>query len=100
MRKCYTCYYMSRTTLSCDYCLIEGKLRGTPVEQCDKYKRRDGPPIDPIIFEIESLYYKGQSDRAIARQLGISRYTVYTWRTAYGLEAKGDSLRGRPRKER
>ena len=100
MRKCYLCYYSSRVTLTCDYCLIEKKSRGTPVEMCDKYKPRKSEPIDPYAFEIEELYYKGMSDRAIARQLGISRYKVYTWRTAYGLEPKGEASRGRPRKER
>ena len=91
---------MSRVTLSCDYCLIQKQLRGCPVENCTKFKPRTGKPIDPKTIEMEALYYQNFSDRAIARKLGVSRYMVYTWRASYGLEPRGESQRGRPRKER
>lgn len=67
-------------------------------KECSGFKERIGEAISPHVLEIEKLYYKGCSDRKIARTLGISRYSVYTWRNSQGLEAIGDEQRGRPKK--
>jgi hypothetical protein len=66
--------------------------------ECSGFKQRTGPAISPNILEIEELYYKGLSDRAISRKLGINRYAVYSWRISQGLEPNGNDLRGRPKK--
>lgn len=79
--------------------LIEGHSRGCNPEGCIRFKERADGYIDPNLLAIEKLYYSGYSDRSIAKELGITRYTVYTWRTAQGLEPKGEALRGRPKKE-
>lgn len=96
---CYKCHYRSRATLSCDYILMEGKSRGCAAENCDKFKERSGCFIDPKLINIERMYYSGYSDRRIASYLGVSRYSVYTWRRAQSLEPNGFRQRGRPKKE-
>jgi len=95
--ECYKCQYRSRSTLTCDYILIEGRSRACSPENCDKFKMRTGEYINPKLIQIEKLYYSDYSDRRISRELNISRYTVYTWRQSQGLEAKGISQRGRPK---
>lgn len=95
---CYKCRYRSRTTLSCDYILMEGHSRGCSAKDCNKYKEKAENFIDPNLILIEKLYYSDCSDREIARKLKISRYSVYTWRKTQGLEPKGCMKRGRPKK--
>ena len=99
MAECYKCYYRSRLTLTCDFYLIHGYRKSKPAAECIDFKPRVSGDLDPHILDMERLYYKGLSDRGIARNLGISRYKVYTWRTCYGLPANGEAQRGRPRKE-
>ena len=98
MQECYKCFYRSRVTLSCDYYMLTGTRVVKSEFSCSGFKEREGESICPHVLEIEMLYYKGLSDRAISRTLGISRYSVYTWRTSQGLEPKGNELRGRPKK--
>lgn len=98
MQKCYKCFYRSRATLSCDYYLLTGVRFVRTETECTGFVEREGIAISPHVLEMESLYYKGLSDRAISRALGITRYTVYTWRTSMGLEPRGNEQRGRPKK--
>lgn len=99
MKKCYRCYYRSRITLSCDYYMVTGARVSKTEDECSGFRQRCGDAINPNEIEMEKLYYKGLSDRAISRELGISRYAVYSWRISLGLEPRGDEQRGRPRKE-
>ena len=100
MADCYKCLYRSRITLSCDYILVTGQSRGEPAGcSCTKYKPRSDGGLVPYVLDLEKLYWMGYSDRRIARELKVSRYFVYTWRQANGLEPKGEKLRGRPKKE-
>lgn len=96
MAECYRCHYRSRVTLSCDYILIEGHSRGMPASCCTKFKQRKDEDIDPYVLRVQELYYKGYSDRRISRELGVSRYFVYTWRKSNWLEANGEA--GRPKR--
>lgn len=98
MKECYKCFYRSRVTLSCDYYMLTGTRVVKDENGCSGFKQRLGQAISAHVLEIEKLYYDGLSDRAIARELGITRYTVYSWRTAQGLEPRGNELRGRPKK--
>ena len=99
MSECYKCFYRSRKTLTCDYILITGEARKCSPVNCNKYKEKTGKNLEPYILDVQKLYYQNYSDRRIAKTLGISRYVVYTWRNINGLEANGESQRGRPKKE-
>ena len=98
MKECYKCFYRSRVTLSCDHYMLTYKRVVKDETGCSGFKERNGIAINPYTLEIEQLYYKGYSDRAIAKELGITRYSVYAWRISQGLEPRGNELRGRPKK--
>jgi len=98
MKECYKCFYRSRVTLSCDYYLTTGTRVVKSEEHCSGFREREGESLAPHILEMEALYYKGLSDRAIARKLSVSRYSVYTWRISQGLPPKGNEQRGRPKR--
>lgn len=97
MKKCHKCVYRSRTTLSCDYYMLTRNRVVKTEEECSGFQERS-VEIAPNVLDMEALYYKGFSDRAISRRLGISRYSVYTWRCSMGLESRGVEQRGRPKK--
>lgn len=98
MRECYRCFYRSRVTLSCDHYLLTGTRVVKTELSCSGFREREGEAINPHVLEMERLYYKGLSDRAISRELGVTRYSVYTWRESMGLATNGNELRGRPKK--
>lgn len=97
MSDCYKCEYRSRVTFTCDYILYAGTARGCCAENCDKFRQRKGAEISPNIIEIIKLYWRGYSDRAIAKELGISRYVVRAWRISCGYEPNERSIKKPPR---
>ena len=98
MKKCYKCAYRCRVTLSCDHYMLTGIRVVKNDLDCSGFKEREDAVIDPNMLEMERLYYEGLSDRGISRYLGVTRYSVYSWRISMGLEPNGNELRGRPKK--
>lgn len=44
-KRCEGCFYRSQSngngTSTCDYCYITGKKRGSSVEECTRYKKKE-----------------------------------------------------------
>lgn len=115
MKRCDTCLYQDRRTFTCDFFLMTGMRRRSPVDDCERWTDRDGrnhiphlvvakepakkqekKPI-PLAEKIMPLYERGMNDAQIARAVGCNKVTVWLWRDKRGLPS--NARRGRPRKE-
>lgn len=86
---CTDCIYYAKSTRSCDYFIIEDRLRGCPggdgcaakVRKKDVKKRMGKPRWDTE--QGRQMYLKGMSDQQIGDHFGVAANTVLYQRQKY-----------------
>lgn len=116
MRRCDTCLYQDRHTCTCDFYLMTGQRRKSPVEDCERWNARNGRNHVPHIVvakepakkqekptkrqlrwqKMRDLYDAGKNDSEIAREVGLTSAAVGIWRRRNDLPRL---FLGRPRKK-